>query len=135
LPSWCWGYIPRFHKYDWVWVTYCSPYGYTPREDEKPPKAEERKTGSNEGAAAAATLVVELPSEAKLTIDGQATASTSTTRTFVTPELQAGQDYVYTLEARFEAKGEQQTVTRVVTVRAGETTRVALMKPEVTVAR
>jgi uncharacterized protein (TIGR03000 family) len=73
-----------------------------------------------------ATLVVELPAEATLTVDGAATAQKTAVRTFSTPALDAGKDYFYTLTATVERGGKMETVTKKVTVKAGETTRVAL---------
>jgi uncharacterized protein (TIGR03000 family) len=70
--------------------------------------------------SAAATIVVALPAEAKLTIDDNATTSTSERRVFVSPTLEAGQEYYYTLKAEFNG----QTKTERVTVRAGEEVKV-----------
>jgi uncharacterized protein (TIGR03000 family) len=71
-----------------------------------------------------ANIVVTLPADARLTVDGNATSSTSEVRTFVTPALQTGSDYVYTLQAEVVRDGRTLTETQVVTVRAGETTNV-----------
>lgn len=76
-----------------------------------------------------ATLVVSLPSDAKLTIDGNVTASTGSTRTFSTPL--PGQSGTYTLEARIGG----QVVVRQVTVRAGEETAVTLEMPTAVASR
>jgi uncharacterized protein (TIGR03000 family) len=76
-----------------------------------------------------ATLVVELPADATLTVDGTATSSTSSSRLFITPALQAGRTYTYTLTAQVMRDGGVQTVTREVAVRAGEETRVQLDMP------
>jgi uncharacterized protein (TIGR03000 family) len=70
----------------------------------------------------AATLVVALPAGARLTIDDYRATSTSTERVFTTPALKVGQDYHYTLAADVNGR----SVTRQVTVRGGETTRVDL---------
>jgi uncharacterized protein (TIGR03000 family) len=69
-----------------------------------------------------ASLVVTLPEDAKLTVDDHVTASTSGERTFTTPALKVGQDYHYTLTAELNGR----KVSREVTVRGGETTRVNL---------
>jgi uncharacterized protein (TIGR03000 family) len=76
-----------------------------------------------------ATVIVELPADAKLTIDGEATTSTSATRVFQTPELEPGKTFHYTLRAQVERDGKLQSVTRRVEVRAGEQTRVSLTPP------
>lgn len=76
-----------------------------------------------------AMVVVDLPAEARLTIDGQATTSTSGQRTFQTPELEDGKSFHYTLRAEVNRGGRVQTITERITVRAGETTRITLNVP------
>ena len=74
----------------------------------------------------AATIVVSLPADAKLTIDDEATASTSDRRVFVSPSLPTGKDFYYTLKAEITVEGKAQVVSQVVKVRAGEESRVTL---------
>ncbi len=74
---------------------------------------------------APATIIVTLPEDAKLTIDGNATTSTSNRRVFVSPTLQADTDYVYTLRAEIVREGRTIAETQQVTVRAGVETPVA----------
>jgi len=80
-------------------------------------------------SAAPATLVVNLPADAVLTIDGERTASTSAERVFRTPELESGRDFEYTLQAKVVRDGKEKVVTQRVTVRAGEQTSVRLEVP------
>jgi uncharacterized protein (TIGR03000 family) len=77
-------------------------------------------------SSTSATLVVSLPADARLTIDGQATTSVSSVRTFTSPELQPGRTYVYTLQAVYTRDGEEKTVSKKVHVWAGRTSRVDL---------
>ena len=51
-------------------------------------------------AAAPARLFVNLPADAKLTIDGEVTTSTSEERIFVSPELAPGKSYSYNRRKR-----------------------------------
>jgi uncharacterized protein (TIGR03000 family) len=81
-----------------------------------------------------ASLVVNLPENATLTVDGQATVSTSSERYFQTPALEIGKDYYYTLKAQVTRDGKVETVSRRVVVRAGKETRVQLDVPSTTVA-
>jgi uncharacterized protein (TIGR03000 family) len=81
-----------------------------------------------------ATLVVNLPSSAKLAIDDYQTKSTSGQRVFQTPPLDAGKDFSYTLTAKVMRDGAPVTITKKVTVRAGETTRITLEMPAKSVA-
>jgi uncharacterized protein (TIGR03000 family) len=76
------------------------------------------------GIAAPATIVLRLPADAKLTIDGSATKSTDSLRTFVSPPLQAGKDYQYALRAEVMRDGKKVERTRDVSVRAGQTSEV-----------
>jgi len=68
--------------------------------------------------------VVSLPENARLTVDGYVTKSTSAERTFVSPALQNGATYTYTLQAEIVREGRSVVETQSVNVRAGETTRV-----------
>ena len=84
--------------------------------------------------ADSATLVVSLPADATLTINGQATRATSAVRVFHSPSIQPGSDYSYTLKAEVTRDGKTESISRDVTVRAGEQTRVELSLPVSTVA-
>jgi uncharacterized protein (TIGR03000 family) len=84
--------------------------------------------------ANAATLVVSLPEDAKLTIDGEATTSTSAKRVFVSPALEQGKVYEYTLKAQVVRDGQTQVATAKVTVRPGQTSQVELTIPAAGVA-
>jgi uncharacterized protein (TIGR03000 family) len=75
---------------------------------------------------APATIVVELPADATLTVDGAATKSTSNVRVLVSPNLTPGRDFQYTLTAQVVRDGKPVQVERVITVRAGEESRVRL---------
>jgi uncharacterized protein (TIGR03000 family) len=79
-----------------------------------------------------ATIIVNLPADAKLTIDGQATTSTSGTRRFSSPALEPGKEYFYTLKAEVVADGKPEVITERVTVRANRETRVNLALPVAT---
>ena len=75
-------------------------------------------------------MVVTLPENAKLTIDGTATKATSGTRTFVTPTLEPGKTFKYTLKAEVPMGEKTEVITREIQVRAGEETKVTLSMPE-----
>jgi uncharacterized protein (TIGR03000 family) len=76
-----------------------------------------------------ATLIVHLPADARLTIDGAATRSTTDTRTFVSPPLEPGKTYQYRLEAQVERNGETAKASRNVEVHAGRQSEVYLEFP------
>jgi uncharacterized protein (TIGR03000 family) len=77
-------------------------------------------------APAPARLIITLPADAKLMIDDYVARSTAGTRTFVSPPLERGQAYHYTLKAELRRGDEPVTVTREATVRAGQETHVTL---------
>jgi uncharacterized protein (TIGR03000 family) len=73
-----------------------------------------------------ATVMVRLPADARLTIDGGPTAARGDTRLFASPPLAPGQTYYYTLAAEVRRGGQLLTVTRRVAVRAGQESAVEL---------
>lgn len=73
-----------------------------------------------EKIAAPAQITVRLPADASLTVDGVVCPLTSETRTFETPALVPGQEYVYTLKTTGQRGGRQIEQTRRVTFRSGE---------------
>jgi uncharacterized protein (TIGR03000 family) len=84
-----------------------------------------------EASMAPATIVVHLPADARLTIDGDATRSTGETRTFQTPPLEAGKTFHYELEALAERNGEKVRASKRVEVRAGRPAEVSLDFPAI----
>jgi len=74
----------------------------------------------------AATIVVSLPADAKLSIDDTATKATGATRTFATPTLEKGKDFHYTLKAEVVRNGQTLTTTKQVAVQAGRETRISI---------
>jgi uncharacterized protein (TIGR03000 family) len=88
---------------------------------EKLPVNPKKKTTSAE--AERAQLVVELPTDAKLYVDGSAVKSTAAKRTFSTPPLEPGQAYYYMLRAEVVRDGQTIAETARVIVRAGEVAR------------
>ena len=84
---------------------------------------------------APATIVVSLPAEARLIIDGNSTTSTSARRVFTSPALQPGQTYVYTLRAEIVRDGQTMSETQQVTVRAGEQTPVTFNMSQAVASR
>lgn len=77
-------------------------------------------------APAPATIIVTLPADATLTIDDAATTSTASPRVFTSPVLPNGKDFHYTLKAKYVRAGQPVVLSREVTVRAGQETRVNL---------
>jgi uncharacterized protein (TIGR03000 family) len=80
-------------------------------------------------APAPATIRVTLPADATLTVDGHATQSTSANRLFLSPPLEAGKSFFYTLKAEFVRDNKTITVEQKVFVQAGRETVVSLDVP------
>lgn len=84
---------------------------------------------------APATLVVELPADAKLLIDNEATTSTGSSRVFQSPVLNPGKEYHYTLKAEIVRNGKPVKVEQVVTFEPGEIKSVKMTLPAAGVAQ
>jgi uncharacterized protein (TIGR03000 family) len=69
--------------------------------------------------ANAATIIMHVPSTARVWIEGGATTQTGPDRLFVSPGLTPGQDYVYHIRVQWEENGSTMERTREVAVRAG----------------
>jgi uncharacterized protein (TIGR03000 family) len=96
----------------------------------EPLRTAPKKTQEEVSAPAAATIVVSLPADAKLTVDGTPTTSTSNRRTLFTPPLARGSAYVYTLRAEVNGQTQSQDVQ----VRAGQVTQAQFTFPASSVA-
>ena len=105
----------------------CSLGGVVPGGGPETPKVMPKK---EKVSLAPATIVVSLPANATLTVDGTPTTQTAAQRTLVTPALEEG-TFVYTLQAQFDG----QTQTQQVQVRAGETSQAQFSFPQGVVSR
>lgn len=96
-----------------------------PKGETIPGPGEKKKAST----AAPATIVVSLPADARLIVDGNGTTSSTDRRVLVTPELQYGSTYVYTMQAEVVRNGQTVAQTQQVNVRGGETTAVQFSFP------
>lgn len=99
---------------------------------EKSPMPKEKKTGM---VPAPATIVVDLPADAKLLIDDTTTTSVGANRVFQSPILNPGKTYSYTFTAEIVREGKPVRVEQVVEIEAGETKPVRIEMPAVGVAQ
>ena len=113
----CYGYAPVYYGAVTTGVTYASAPVQQP-------------------AAAPATITVNVPADAVVSVDGAKTSSTSTERVFASPDLKPGTIYYYTLTAEVVREGKTLTAREVITVEAGKNTKIALnpTAPAATVA-
>lgn len=79
------------------------------------------------GTAAAGTVIITLPADAKLLFNGTAAAGTGATRTFTTTPLQPGVDYAYDLTSEVVVDGKAVVTKKRVIVRSGEKAVVDLL--------
>lgn len=109
----------------------------TPEKKDEPKKEDKKEDPKNEVKSTnpnVATLVVNLPANSRLTVDGEATSQTSASRTFLSPILEKGKVYKYTLKAEIKVGDRTEVVTKEVQIRAGEKTVANLNAPATTVA-
>jgi uncharacterized protein (TIGR03000 family) len=111
-------------------ITYKTPPIAGEKKDEKKDDKKDDKKGEKkdkedaETRATQATVVVQVPEDAKLIVDGVPASLTSDTRTFVTPDLLPGRTYYYMITAEIQREGRTIAHTEKVLVRAGEISRV-----------
>jgi uncharacterized protein (TIGR03000 family) len=65
-------------------------------------------------------LILRLPANAEVWIEGSKTVQTGNFRSFISPPLQAGQDYSYDIRARWMQGGLAIEQSRTIIVRAGD---------------
>jgi uncharacterized protein (TIGR03000 family) len=92
---------------------------YKPPAPKKDDKKKEETANPNQ-----ATIIVQVPAEAKMFVDGQEANLTSTSRRFVTPALETGRDYYYTIKAELVREGKTLADSKHVVFRAGQTVKV-----------
>lgn len=98
---------------------------------ETPAGKEEVKANST-----TATIVVALPADAKVTIDGQKTAaSAASVRYFESPSLADGKTYAYTFVAEYNVDGQSMKVSKEVRFQAGKVVNLDLTTGGTAVAR
>jgi uncharacterized protein (TIGR03000 family) len=86
------------------------------------PKKDEKKDGLEENAR----LMIEVPSNAKVYVDGSLTKSGSEVRQFYTPALERGQSYFYDVKVEVEKDGKLLTANKRIYVKAGDVIRASL---------
>ncbi len=78
--------------------------------------------------AGKAVIVVKVPAGAAVKIGGQATTQQGTQRIFYTPDLAAGYDYSYAVEATWREGGQERKVIKTVKFKIGQAAVVDLTK-------
>jgi uncharacterized protein (TIGR03000 family) len=104
-----------------------------PDGGKKPEQLGNPKPG--EEVSAPATLVVLLPADARLLVDGVVTVSQSERRVFVSPALPPDQQFHYVLKAEVMRDGKPVSVEERVAVSAGKVSEVRLNLPAAGIAQ
>jgi uncharacterized protein (TIGR03000 family) len=95
--------------------------------DKAPTPRREGKGGAEEQEGPApGSIEVKVPADARITVDGAPTQSTSSHRVFVTSPLAPGYNYYFVLRAEVQRNGQTLTQTQRITVLSGQMTPVAL---------
>src|SRR5262249_32428979 len=90
------------------------------------PMDEPRKPATDKGLGGGARLIFEVPADARVSVDGRPTQSTSDVRYYYTPKLNEGQTFFY--DVTVEVPGEK-PATRRVYVHANEVVRESFKRP------
>ena len=108
-----WYVYPRLYRRDWRTVYYYPTtrptYSYTAFYPQ------ERTVDTN-----AVTLQMHVPTDARVWIEDEATSTSGTDRSFVSPPLTPGREYVYHVRAQWDENGKTVERKRDVTVHAGD---------------
>ena len=102
-----------------------------PVEPAPPPRRLDKK----QVQAAPARIIVRVPADAKLTVDGVDCPLTTETRAFDTPNLQPGQQFYYTVQAQVTRDGKSVSEIKRVIFEAGSSVDVEFRLPVETASR
>jgi uncharacterized protein (TIGR03000 family) len=113
-------------------VPQAMPSTEVPTMPYSPPTAAEPALGAQKNvlpqptnsATNRATVVVKLPTDAKLYAENQLLQLTSTERSFVTPELPTGREFSYNFRVEYDRNGRTLSESQKITVAAGRTVNV-----------
>ena len=95
-----------------------------------PPAENDYAYGSTEELVYyAAPINVRVPANAEVWFDGTRTSQTGSQRSFVSPPIQPGRDYVYEIRARWVQAGRPVEETRRIIVRAGDRDNLNFLTP------
>jgi len=123
------GYGPRWYRSGYYYpsdFTYQQP-GY--RSAAYPPDSAFDSMPSDQGARVLANI--RLPeASAQLWIEGQEMSTQGLVRSFISPPLEAGARYTYTIKAQWTENGKPMEATRQVPVRPGQRVMVDFTAPE-----
>jgi uncharacterized protein (TIGR03000 family) len=138
-------YTPPMSRYSYVpaytgYYTYASPVAVPGISTEAPPVAVASNPpptatrsmyySPSNSANKPATIIVHVPENATLSVDGKRTRSTSSTRLFSSPPLESGKSYYYDFEARMDRDGQTVKARKRVEVGAGDRREISITMPD-----
>ncbi|HEY7428783.1 MAG TPA: TIGR03000 domain-containing protein, partial [Gemmataceae bacterium] len=129
-------YIPAYTDY----YTYAPPVAVPVIPTEAPPVAVASNPlpvatrlmyyNPSDSANKPATIIVHVPEDATLLVNGKRTRSTSSTRLFYSPPLGSGKSYHYDFEARIDRDGQTVKARKRVEVGAGDRREISITMPD-----
>lgn len=90
-----------------------------------PAPADPPPVGDQASLTGDATLTVSVPEDARIFVNGASTTSTGSDRSYVSRGLQRGLNYTYEVRAEIEREGKTVEETKIVSLRAGQTSRLS----------
>lgn len=132
-PPWAswWGtWLPYWSPVAWGWYGYGGYFASSPFDYRNTggtlyladvPAASDREPTDVRPAAPSdrAVLALQVPADAKIWVQGEATKQSGEVRTFVSPPLVPGRVYTYSVKAQWSANGKPIEQSQTVTVKAG----------------
>jgi uncharacterized protein (TIGR03000 family) len=109
-----WSVYPRFYRRDWRTVYYYPAVG-TPSYSYRAFYPQVQTVDTN-----AVTLRMHVPTSARVSIEGEATSTSGADRSFVSPALTTGREYVYHVRVQWDENGKTVERNREFTVHAGD---------------
>ena len=135
-PISSYSYIPAYTGY----YAYASPVAVPVISTETPPVAVTSNPlpaatrsmyyNPSNSANRPATIIVHVPENATLLVNGKRTRSTSSTRLFYSPPLESGKSYHYDFEARMDRDGQTVKARKRVEVGAGDRHEISITMPD-----
>ena len=116
----CTGYAPGY-------VPNYNPHSPIPSDNDTLPAPKKANGDKETMTPTKAKLIVELPADAKLTVDGHEMKTVSGRGVFTTPSLKKGETYYYELSVEVVREGKPVAENRRVIVRAGEEVRASFI--------
>jgi uncharacterized protein (TIGR03000 family) len=129
-PYYGYGYSSPYYGYSYPDYAYGSTYVYPSDQVVVPDSSITTQSLYTPAASNQASVTVVLPTpDAQVFVQGTDMTGQGAVRQFVSPPLEPGQDYAYTVRARWQEGGRTVDQTRTVDVRANQAATVDFTRP------